>query len=133
MKTEFEHKFSDPKTDAQTNLQGLTHYVDKDTLHYFNSKILSCAPLGENRFFYVVETLQGPGSKRIKRISLFDLLGTNMVQFEGSVSIKTEKLIEQVVDYLSTINIKDYYRAKLVEKRRRDNFEIEQFEKELGL
>lgn len=66
-----------PDSNAQSALEGKTHYVDADTLKYFKSRILmSCAC--KNGFYFILqESLPHPDHemKRVRRNVLFDVFG----------------------------------------------------------
>jgi len=53
----FGHKSSDPKHNAQQNLNGRTYYVDDDTLRFFTSRIVSAYPTENGLFFKIVESV----------------------------------------------------------------------------
>jgi hypothetical protein len=73
----FGHKSSDPKRNAQMNLNGRTHYVDDDTLRFFGSKIISARPTDDGLFFKIVESVATDHNKSRRgfRVVVFDLFG----------------------------------------------------------
>ncbi len=73
----FSQQSYDPKTDAQRNLSGRTHYVDDATLRYFKARILSTSTLFDGAFFMIREStsLDHKHSERGQRIVVFDLFG----------------------------------------------------------
>ena len=67
-----------PKTNAQGNLDGRTHYVDSPTLRFFNSRIVSALPVSNGAFYKIIESasLDHTNTKRGFRAVLFDIFGT---------------------------------------------------------
>lgn len=68
---------SDPKTNAQRNLMGRTHYVDDDTLRWHHARILSARAMCNGLLFGIVESvaLDMRNTKRGVRYVLFDVFG----------------------------------------------------------
>jgi hypothetical protein len=73
----FTSKSSYPKTDAQLNLQGRTHYVDDDTLRYHRSRVLGRGTLADGALFYIItsDSLDFNHTKRGFRFVVFDVWG----------------------------------------------------------
>lgn len=73
----YSNQSSDPKTNAQKNLMGRTHYVDPDTLRYHKSRIVSARHTHGGLMFAIVEScaLDMKNTKRGFRYSIFDLFG----------------------------------------------------------
>jgi hypothetical protein len=69
---------SDPKTNAQRNLCGKTHYVDDDTLRWHHSRVLSARPMDGGLLFGIVtsDALNFDNTRRGFRYVIFDLFGT---------------------------------------------------------
>lgn len=68
---------SDPKSNAQRNLVGRTHYVDDDTLGYHKSRILSSRAVDHGLLFAIVESvaLDMNNTRRGCRYVIFDVFG----------------------------------------------------------
>lgn len=73
----FQNNHSDPKTNAQRNLMGRTHYVDPDTLRFHKARILSARAVCDGLLFAIVESvaLDMHNTKRGVRFTIFDLFG----------------------------------------------------------
>src|SRR6185369_14572061 len=74
----FSNKSSDPKNNAQRNLQGRTHYVDDDTLRWHKSRVLSARHVDNGLLFAIVtsDALDMHNTKRGFRYVIFDIFGT---------------------------------------------------------
>lgn len=73
----FGHKSSDPKHNAQKNLNGRTHYVDDETMRFFGSRIISARPTDDGLFFRIVESVATDHNKSRRgfRVVVFDIFG----------------------------------------------------------
>lgn len=73
----FGHKSTDPKRNAQQNLNGRTHFVDDDTMRYFGSRIISARPMNDGLFFRIVESVATDHNKSRRgfRVVVFDIFG----------------------------------------------------------
>lgn len=74
----YKNEWTNPKANAQKNLEGRTHYVEPSTLRFFNSRIVSALPVSNGSFFKVIElvSLNHNNTKRGFRAVLFDIFGT---------------------------------------------------------
>lgn len=74
----YRNESSDPKRNAQRNLQGRTHYVDDDTLRFHKSRILSARHVDGGLLFAIVtsDATDYQGKTRGFRYVVFDLFGT---------------------------------------------------------
>lgn len=74
----YRNESSDPKTNAQRNLMGRTHYVDDDTLRYHKSRVLSSRTVDNGLLFAIVtsDALDHENRKRGYRYVVFDVFGT---------------------------------------------------------
>lgn len=73
----FRNESSDPKSNAQRNLTGLTHYVDDDTLRYHKSRVISSRCTSQGLLFAVVtsDSLDPNNTRRGFRYAIFDIFG----------------------------------------------------------
>jgi hypothetical protein len=73
----FHSHASNPRTNAQENLSGITHYVDTSTLRWHKSRILHSRPMFNGVCFMVLESvaLDPHYSPRGFRVVVFDLTG----------------------------------------------------------
>jgi len=79
----YRNESSNPKWNAQRNLQGRTHYVDDDTLRFHKARIISSHVIGEHRgalLFALVESvgLDMNNTRRGFRYAIFDVFGECM-------------------------------------------------------
>jgi hypothetical protein len=74
----YRNESSNPKTNAQRNLCGRTHYVDDDTLRFHKSRIISARHTDNGLLFAIVtsDALDFDNSKRGFRFVIFDVFGT---------------------------------------------------------
>jgi hypothetical protein len=73
----YQNHSSDPKTNAQRNLCGRTHYVDDDTLRYHKSRVISSRHTDNGLLFAIItsDALDYQNHKRGFRYVIFDLFG----------------------------------------------------------
>lgn len=78
MTTLYRNESSDPKRNAQRNLQGRTHYVDDDSLRFHKSRVISARDHDGGLLFSIVtsDALDMHNTKRGFRYVIFDLFGT---------------------------------------------------------
>lgn len=74
----YRNESSDPKSNAQRNLVGRTHYVDDDTLRWHKSRVISARHTDGGLLFAIVtsDALDMNNSRRAFRYVIFDLFGT---------------------------------------------------------
>src|ERR1043166_8767060 len=74
----FRTESCDPKTNAQRNLDGRSHYVDDDTLRFHKSRILATFVMDEGLLFGLIESCAAnyENTRRGFRYVLFDVFGT---------------------------------------------------------
>jgi len=89
----YSNQHNDPKFNAQRNLQGLTHYVDDDTLRYHKARILRSGALYNGLIFWLIESvsLDYNNTKRGFRYVLFDTFGTVISRVSLEDSYKTHE------------------------------------------
>lgn len=77
----YRNEASDPRSNAQRNLIGRTHYVDDDTLRWHKSRILSARCTDGGMLFAITtsDALDMNNSKRGFRYVIFDVFG-NMIE-----------------------------------------------------
>ena len=73
----YSHESSTPKWNAQRNLQGLTHYVDDDTLRFHKSKVISTYITDNGLLFVLIESASKDWENRSRgfRYVIFDVFG----------------------------------------------------------
>jgi len=73
----YQNESSDPKYNAQRNLEGRTHYVDSNTLRFHKSKILNTATPYNGLLFALIESyaMDYENTRRAFRYVIFDVFG----------------------------------------------------------
>lgn len=74
----YRNESSDPKSNAQRNLVGRTHYVDDDTLRFHKSRVMSARHTDGGLLFAIVTSDAKDSENRSRgfRYVIFDLFGT---------------------------------------------------------
>jgi len=74
----FAWESGDPKSNAQRNLRGKTHYVDDETLRFHKSRVLSSVNMHDGLLFRIVtsDALDMHNTRRGFRAVVFDVFGT---------------------------------------------------------
>ena len=95
----FTHQSSHPKFDAQRNLEGITHYVDDQTLRYHKSRILSTHITDNGLLLALVESvaLDPQGRSRGFRPVIFDIFGTVLSRVDLEACFKTSAAAEKAM------------------------------------
>jgi hypothetical protein len=111
----FGHKSSDPKHNAQKNLNGRTHYVDDDTLRFFGSRIISAYPTDDRLFFKIVESVATDHNKSRRgfRVVVFDLFGCAVFRPSFDECTSTSAAAVKLWMKSDKIDPATYYRADL--------------------
>lgn len=73
----YRNESSDPKTNAQRNLCGRTHYVDDDTLRWHKSRVLTARVVDNGLLFAITtsDALDINNTKRGYRFVVFNVFG----------------------------------------------------------
>ena len=68
---------SSPLLEAQSHLEGLTHYVDSATLRFHGSRVNSCAVLANGLLLklHCTDAMDMHNTKRGHRVIVFDVFG----------------------------------------------------------
>ena len=118
----FRHESTNPTTNAQENLRGLTHYADPDTLRFHRARFLSSREILSGCAFMVIESvsLDWDHTQRGFRFAVFDVFG-NVIEradLENTVSTsdKARKLFWQ---WLETFDPFAYYNETLTRRSAR--------------
>lgn len=74
----YSNRVSDPKANAQLNLDGRTHFVNDGNLRFHKSRVISARATHDGLLFLLVtsDALNMEGSKRGFRYTIFDVFGT---------------------------------------------------------
>ncbi len=117
----FEDIYSNPKANAQKNLQGRTHYAEDQTLVFFKAKIVAARDTHHGLFLQIVESvaLDYDNTRRGFRVVVFDLFGQCVFRpsFSECASTKTAAL-DHFKKYYD-IDPATYYRAELKHRANR--------------
>lgn len=73
----YQNDSSYPKVNAQTNLNGRTHYVETSSLQFHKARILKAKATVDGLLFYIIESCAADpnGYRRIFRYVIFDITG----------------------------------------------------------
>ena len=84
-------------TNARRNLAGRSHYVDPDTLRFFNARILKCCALDSGLILGILESLPADPehSRRVFRPVFFDLDGNTLARPGIDESHSTRRAAER--------------------------------------
>lgn len=117
----YRHESSDPKTEAQTNLQGRTYYVSDSTLKYHHSRINSAKPICDGLFFQIVEScaLDPNNNARGFRVVTFDLWGKTVHHPNLDQCTKTAAAAVRQYEAADHLSAADYYRDELTTRAAR--------------
>lgn len=130
----FTHQSSNPKWNAQRSLNGLTHYVDDDTLRYHKSRILSTHILDEGLLFALIEScaLDMYNTSRGFRYVIFDVTGTVIGRLTLQETFKTRRQAEKAMwAYADTLDAKTITEKAIDQAERNYQDEIQRARKEL--
>jgi hypothetical protein len=116
----YENASCDPKTNAQRNLMGRTHYVDPDTLRFHKCRIMSARPVDGGLLFAIVtsDALDYQNTRRGFRYVVFDVFGTVLSRVKLEEAYRTSAQASKAMwEYLNSIDAKAVTMAA-IEKRR---------------
>lgn len=113
----FTFKSSYAKSNAQLNLQDLTHYYDDNTLKFFYARVLSSRAIYDGLFLRVVESAAKDCDNRERgfRVVLWDCFGNNVYRVANDDLFKTRKQAEKHFSDNFTLDVAAYYKEKLQE------------------
>lgn len=118
----FNDRHSYPKSRAQDNLSGRTHYVDDSTLRYFASRIVSAHETCSGCLFYIVESvaLDYNKTRRGFRGVVFDIWGSAVYRpnFEHCHT-SSDKARRAMYEWLDGFDVAAHYITELERKSRR--------------
>lgn len=78
----YRNQSSNPKTNAQLNLMGRTHYVDDATLKWHKSRVLSSRAVDDGLLFAIItsDALDMNNTRRGYRYVIFDVFGNTVAR-----------------------------------------------------
>jgi len=111
----YSDKYSNPKANAQRNLEGRTHYADEETLNFFKARIVSAYADADGLFFKIVESLSldCDHTRRGFRVVVFDLFGQVVYRPSFEECTSTKKAAVLLWMKSDKIDPAIYYRAEL--------------------
>ena len=132
----FEHKsYSSAKIDAQENLNGLTHYVDNETLKYFGSRINQTFILGDGLLFGLIESVYLTYKKTSRgfRFVIFDITGNVVERADLDSTYSSAKSAKKYMyEYLETVDPKEITKKALQDKKKYLLRDIEKIDEDIN-
>lgn len=125
----------DAKRNAQRNLQGVTHYVDDDTLKYFHSRIVYSHEYFNGLLFGMVEScaLDPDNRKRGFRGVVFDVSGNVIYRPDHEGTFKTsEKALKAMREFIKGLDIAKVTEEAIQNTESRYSREVADMRKELN-
>jgi hypothetical protein len=107
----YSQETSHPKSNAQANLMGRTHYVDDDSLRFHKSKILRASHHYEGLLFSIVtsDAVDYQNTKRGFRFVIFNLFGRVIERTPLDATFRTsEQASKARYAALDAINAKEH-------------------------
>lgn len=115
----FTCKSSDPKYNAQRNLEGLTYYVSDNTLKFHHSRVNNSFETAGG-LLLVVETsdaLDMHNTKRGHRVCAFDVFGNCILRPELEAAKPTSKSARKQFEAdIETVDLVSHYKSAIAEK-----------------
>ena len=118
----YDNKSSDPKNNAQLNLEGRNYFATDSTLRAFGSRINSAHPTASNLLFYVIESsyTNWEKTKRGFKYAIFDVFGEEVTRLSIAEAVSTsEKARKAMYAFLNDFDVAEYYAQKLESIARR--------------
>jgi len=118
----YDNKSSDPKNNAQLNLDGRNYFATDSTLRAFGSRINSAHPTCSNLLFYVIESsyINWDKTKRGFKFVVFDIFGEEVSRLSMVEAVSSsEKARKAMYSFLNDFNVAEYYAQKLESIARR--------------
>lgn len=125
---------SDPKSNAQRNLCGRTHYVDDDTLRWHKSRVLLTTVADNGLLFAIVtsDALDMNNTKRGFRFVIFDVFGRVVERPKLGEAITTRKACERkLFEVLNGLDAKDITHKAIESARRYHTMEMDDLAKKV--
>jgi hypothetical protein len=112
----YKNEWTNPKANAQENLEGRTYYVEPSTLRFFNSRIVSALPVSNGAFYKIIESvsLDHNNTKRGFRAVLFDIFGAVVYRPDfAECFTSTEKANKGFFWWFETFNEVEHYQQAI--------------------
>jgi len=111
---------SDPYHNAERNLSGRTHYVDRDTMKCFHARVTASRVLADGLLFGITESvaLDLHNKTRGKRCVVFDILGTVVYRPDLASTFNTSHKAEKhMFAFIDTFDAKKHTKAALIARK----------------
>lgn len=110
-----------PLNDAQRNLQGLTHFVDANTLKGFRARVLNAQASHEGLIYWIIESVgKKPfDGKANKRFVAFDVFG-DVISDRDSWHTTSKAAEKDKNAFLESFDAEKHTESRLLEKAKRD-------------
>jgi hypothetical protein len=130
----YRNESSDPKSNAQRNLSGRTHYVDDDTLRFHKSRVISARHTDGGLLFAIVTSDAKDYENRSRgfRFVVFDLFGAvidRKIDAWFRTSEQATKAMWAAVNALDAVQIT---RAGIEREARNHKMEMERVESDIA-
>jgi hypothetical protein len=112
----YDNKSSDPKNNAQLNLEGRNYFATDSTLRAFGSRINSAHPTASNLLFYVIESsfIDFQKTKRGFKFAIFDIFGEEVNRLSIGEAVSTsDKARKMMYSFLDNFDVVQHYTDKL--------------------
>jgi hypothetical protein len=109
-------KSSYPKSNAQQNLSGRTHWASDENLRFFGCRISSAHETESGLLFYVIESsfLDFEKTKRGFRYAIFDIFGECIARLDMDHAFRTsEQAKKSMWKELETFDTAEHYKKAL--------------------
>jgi hypothetical protein len=126
----YSQETSHPKSNAQLNLMGRTHYVDDDTLRFHKSKVLRASHHYEGLLFSIVtsDAVDYQNTKRGFRFAIFNVFGRVIARTPLDATFRTsEQASKARYAALDAINAKDHTLEAISDQRKNQNADLDRF------
>ena len=130
----YKQESSNPKWNAQRNLQGRTHYVDDDTLRWHKSRILSTKITDDGLLFALIESCAADpeNRSRVFRYAIFDIFGTVIERPDLENSFKRHEQANKAMwKALNIIDAQEHTLKAIEEQKERALKEYEQMRQDI--
>ena len=108
----FKEYSANHKRNAQANLSGLSHYVDNETLKFFNARVVESKVSYCGLYFILIETKSADyeNKTRCKRATVFNIMGKILHQTEcKSTNNKNHKIISEAYEFIDNYESENDY------------------------
>ena len=123
----YRNESSDPRSNAQRNLAGRSHYCDDDTLRYFHSRIISSRHTDGGLLFALVESVAKDHENKSRgfRYVIFDLFGSTIDRKTDRYWSTSQRATTAMWEALNAIDAEAVTRAAIENARRSYALELD--------